>query len=81
MERSRGMGMLSYLRNIGLEGTRLFDAQGNHFDRGIIGLRVGPHLQVWAAGRDLAHHTYPPDQAIRACHAELSRHLAAQGIT
>eukprot|EP00975_Prorocentrum_lima_P049958 10459240-Prorocentrum_lima.AAC.1 len=64
------MGMTAYLRNSGLGGTRLFDAQGNHFDRAVIGIRAGPHLQVWAAGGEL-----PPVSYTHLRAHETRRHL------
>eukprot|EP00975_Prorocentrum_lima_P059194 12411726-Prorocentrum_lima.AAC.1 len=73
--------MTAYLHTLELPNTILFDAQGNHFDRGVLGIRAGPLIGAWADGAALAHHTFPPEAAIRACQAELSRCLQEQGHT
>ena len=51
-ERGRALGLLPYLRTMGLTDAQLYNAQGNSFDRCIVGLRLGPIIARWLAGGD-----------------------------
>ena len=77
-ERGRAMGLLPYLRTLGLTGAQLYDAQGNAFDRCIVGLRLGPTIARWLAGGDVPVHHYPSPQAILATYRRVynDRHAA-----
>ena len=63
-ERGRAMGMLPYLRSLGLTDTQIYNAQGNSFDRAIVGLRLGPIVARWLAGGDIPTHVFPTPHTI-----------------
>ena len=46
-ERSRALGLEPYLHTLGLTDREAYDAQGNAFDRNIVGIRCGAALQGW----------------------------------
>ena len=59
-ERSRALGIETHLHTLGLSERDAYDAQGNAFDRNIVGVRCGAALQGWLGGQPLppVHH-YP----------------------
>ena len=52
-ERSRATGCGAYLEGLQLNAVALYNAQGNHFDRAIVGWRLSRVLLAWAQGGDL----------------------------
>eukprot|EP00975_Prorocentrum_lima_P069000 12923714-Prorocentrum_lima.AAC.1 len=52
--------MAAYFRDLGLSEQECFDADGQAFHRGIIGLRVGPWIQHWLRGGELPRHPRTP---------------------
>ena len=51
---------------LGLPARDLYDAQGNAFDRLIVGLRLGPLVQDHLADPDPARHHFPDADALCA---------------
>ena len=49
-ERSRAFGMENYLKALGLPEPRLYDAQGNMFDKDAFIYRIEAVLQAWLVG-------------------------------
>ena len=49
-ERSRVTGCAEYLESLGLDARALFDANGNHFDRCVVALRIGHPVMQWLQG-------------------------------
>ena len=67
------MGMLPYLASLGLDDLQLFNAQGNSFDRAIIGLRLGSTIASWLAGDDVLGHRFPSSDDIMAVYNRVYR--------
>ncbi len=60
------MGMSPYIGQLGLTERQTFDAQGNAFDRAIVGVRAGRLLAVWAHGGRIPWHEYPGEGRVSA---------------
>ena len=67
-ERSRALGLDQggYASALGLSPRDLYDAQGNAFDRAIVGVRLGPSFQDVLATPDRPRHRYPTPTALCA---------------
>ena len=72
-ERGRAMGMLPYLTQLGLDELQLFSAQGNSFDRAIVGLRLGSTIASWLAGNEVLEHRFPTADQIMAVYRRVYR--------
>ena len=79
-ERSRAMGSASYLDSLGLCPRALYDAQGNHFDRHVIPLRVLRPVVRWLQGEDVPRHSYPAVADIEADYQELRVLIEREGL-
>jgi len=80
-ERGRAMGMLPYLAGLGLDDRTLFDAQGNAFDRALLGARLGGHIGTWLAGASLPRHVFPSAHDVAQEYALVRAYVQSRGHT
>ena len=78
-ERSRVLGMGAYLDGLRLSERSLFDAQGNAFDRAILGVRIGRALAAWVSGGSVPSHSFPTPDQVRRIYNQLASEVAAAG--
>eukprot|EP00974_Lingulodinium_polyedra_P020355 1967933-Lingulodinium_polyedra.AAC.1 len=71
------MGATAYLDMLRLEMVHRYDAQGNHFDRGVLTQRLYGALDAWMARALPASGAYPTVRVIEQGYQELRGGLAA----
>eukprot|EP00975_Prorocentrum_lima_P020034 4216099-Prorocentrum_lima.AAC.1 len=72
--------MEAYIRALGLSGQGTYDAQGNAFDRALLGVTIGPALAEIAHGRPPPTHLFPSLADIRAVGEEACAMARSAGL-
>ena len=63
---------------LGLSPQELYDAQGNAFDRAIVGVRLGPSVHDILATPDHPRHRYPTPTALCALYDDTATAIREQ---
>ena len=71
--------MTEYLSSGFPSNTALYNAQGNAFDRAIVGVRCGQMLAAALRGAPLQRHVYPDSPTVVGIYARLRAQVRAEG--
>ena len=77
MERSRAVGMESYLAGLRIHPHSLYNAQSETCDRTMIGTRLGRGVLQWLHGDSLPTHGFPDPGTVMTTYRELCQHVAS----
>ena len=81
LERGRAAGCGAYLSSLGLSPRDQYDAQGNIFDRAIIGVRLSRAILDWIRGGALASRAGALGVAeLEVLYQRVRREVEAEGI-
>ena len=58
----------------------VYNAQGNRFDRNLIGARAGRAIIGWLRGEPLPAHTFPDPHTVMRIWQDMASSLRAQGL-
>ena len=78
-ERTRGLGLEGYMEALRLTELATYNGQGNSFDRGFIGLRIGRPVREWLQGGNLDSHRFPSPDITLGIYRRIRRVVASEG--